>query len=176
MPTTGGPSRILAQPATGGSTTTIYSTPSYAITTLRVASPTTLLFGIHNPGMGSIARRALFGLSSRACVRSLAVVSSAQGFCALRECCAAFFIDTNKTINQDLSQSKYVLLLLPKIFDFSIFTGVGMICTSTRTRTSHPFNPSLNKVLLLDRCTIPCHCIDFLGEDTSQADAIILQV
>ncbi len=54
MPKTGGPSRILAQPATGGSTTTIYSTPSYAITALRVASPTTLLFVIHNTGVGSI--------------------------------------------------------------------------------------------------------------------------
>jgi hypothetical protein len=54
MPTTGGPSRILTQPATGGSTTTIYSTLSYAITSLRVASPTILLFVIHNAGVGSI--------------------------------------------------------------------------------------------------------------------------
>lgn len=54
MPATGGPSRIQAQPATGGTTTTIYNTPSYAITALRVASPTTILFEIHNTGVGSI--------------------------------------------------------------------------------------------------------------------------
>ncbi len=54
MPMTGGPSSILVQPATGGPTTVIYRTPSYAITALRVASPTTLLFVIHNTGVGSI--------------------------------------------------------------------------------------------------------------------------
>ena len=54
MPTTGGPSSILVQPTTGGPTTVIYRTPSYAITALRVASPTTLLFVIHNTGVGSI--------------------------------------------------------------------------------------------------------------------------
>jgi hypothetical protein len=54
MPTTGGPSSILVQPATGGLATTIYSTPSYAITALRVAAPTTLLFVIHNTGVGSV--------------------------------------------------------------------------------------------------------------------------
>jgi Tol biopolymer transport system component len=54
MPVTGGPSRIQVQPATGGRATTIYSTPSYAITALRVASPTTLLFLIHNTGVISV--------------------------------------------------------------------------------------------------------------------------
>jgi eukaryotic-like serine/threonine-protein kinase len=55
MPVIEGPSRILVQPATGGQTTTIYSTPTYAITALRVASPTTLLFFIHNTGVNGIA-------------------------------------------------------------------------------------------------------------------------
>ena len=54
MPTTGGPSRMLVQPATGGPATTIYSTPVYAITALRVASRTTLLFVIDNTGVSSI--------------------------------------------------------------------------------------------------------------------------
>ncbi len=54
MPTTAGPSRIQVQPATGGPATTIYSTPAYAITALRVASRATLLFVIHNTGVGSI--------------------------------------------------------------------------------------------------------------------------
>ncbi len=54
MPTTGGPSAIQAQPAAGGPATTIYSTPTYGITQLRVASPHTLLFVIHNTGIGSI--------------------------------------------------------------------------------------------------------------------------
>jgi len=54
MPVTEGPSRILVQPATGGQATTIYSTPTYAITALRVASPTTLLFTIHNTGVDGV--------------------------------------------------------------------------------------------------------------------------
>ena len=54
MPTTGGPSGIKAQPATGGPATTIYSTPTYGITQLRVASPHILLFVIYNTGVGSI--------------------------------------------------------------------------------------------------------------------------
>jgi eukaryotic-like serine/threonine-protein kinase len=48
-----GPSSIRVQPATGGPTTTIYSTPTSAITYLRVASRTTLLFVISNAGVGS---------------------------------------------------------------------------------------------------------------------------
>jgi eukaryotic-like serine/threonine-protein kinase len=48
MPVTEGPSSIRVQPATGGSATTIYTTPTYAITTLRVASRNTLLFVIAN--------------------------------------------------------------------------------------------------------------------------------
>lgn len=48
-----GPSSIRVQPATGGPATTIYSTPTYAITNLRVASRTTLLFVIRNTGVGS---------------------------------------------------------------------------------------------------------------------------
>jgi eukaryotic-like serine/threonine-protein kinase len=54
MPMTGGPSSIKAQPATGGSATTIYSTPAYGITALRMASPNTLLFVIQNTGVGNI--------------------------------------------------------------------------------------------------------------------------
>ncbi len=54
MPLKGGPSRILVQLATGGPAKTIYRTPSYAITALRVASSTTLLFVIDNTGVGSI--------------------------------------------------------------------------------------------------------------------------
>ncbi len=45
---------MLVQPATGGPATTIYSTPVYGITALRVASRTTLLFVINNTGVGSI--------------------------------------------------------------------------------------------------------------------------
>ncbi len=44
----GGPSSIQVQPATGGPARTIYSTPTEAITALRVASSTTLLLIIHN--------------------------------------------------------------------------------------------------------------------------------
>jgi eukaryotic-like serine/threonine-protein kinase len=54
MPTMAGPSSILMQPAAGGPATAIYQTSSYAITALRVASPTTLLLVIHNSGVGSI--------------------------------------------------------------------------------------------------------------------------
>jgi eukaryotic-like serine/threonine-protein kinase len=54
IPTTEGPSSIKAQPATGGPATTIYSTPTYGITKLRVASRNTLLFVIYNTGVGSI--------------------------------------------------------------------------------------------------------------------------
>lgn len=54
MPTAGGPSSIEAQPATGGQATTIYSTPDYAITALRVASRTSLLFVIHNTGVSNV--------------------------------------------------------------------------------------------------------------------------
>ena len=56
MPTTEGPSRIRVQPATGGSASTIHTSPTYAITSLRVASRTSLLFTIHNTGVGSIDR------------------------------------------------------------------------------------------------------------------------
>lgn len=48
MPLTEGPSSIRVQPATGGPARTIYSTPTYAITNLRVASHSTLLFVIRN--------------------------------------------------------------------------------------------------------------------------------
>jgi dipeptidyl aminopeptidase/acylaminoacyl peptidase len=48
MPVTEGPSSIRVQPATGGPARTIYSTPTYAITNLRVASRSTLLFVIRN--------------------------------------------------------------------------------------------------------------------------------
>lgn len=54
MPMAGGPSSIRVQPATGGPAKTIYTTLSYAITSLRVASNTSLLFFIHNTGVGSI--------------------------------------------------------------------------------------------------------------------------
>lgn len=54
MPVTEGPSSIKVQPATGGSATTIYTTPTYGITTLRVASHNTLLFVIYNTGVGSV--------------------------------------------------------------------------------------------------------------------------
>jgi eukaryotic-like serine/threonine-protein kinase len=54
MPVTEGPSSIGVQPATGGPATTIYSTPTYGITKLRVASDNTLLFVIYNTGVGSI--------------------------------------------------------------------------------------------------------------------------
>ena len=54
MPTAGGPSSIEAQPVTGGQATTIYRTPDHAITALRVASRTTLLFVIHNTGVGNV--------------------------------------------------------------------------------------------------------------------------
>jgi len=54
IPSTGGPSSIKVLPATGGSGTTIYSTPTYGITTLRVASPGTLLFVIYNTGVRNI--------------------------------------------------------------------------------------------------------------------------
>jgi eukaryotic-like serine/threonine-protein kinase len=52
IPRTEGPSSIKAQPATGGPATTIYSTPTYGITTLRVAARNTLLFVIYNTGTG----------------------------------------------------------------------------------------------------------------------------
>ncbi len=54
MPMAGGPSSIRVQPATGGPAKTIYTTLSYAITSLRVASNTSLLFVIHNTGVSSI--------------------------------------------------------------------------------------------------------------------------
>lgn len=54
IPMRGGPSSIRVQPATGGPAKTIYATPSYAITSLRVASSTSLLFVIANTGVGSI--------------------------------------------------------------------------------------------------------------------------
>ena len=47
-PTSNGPSSIQAQSATGGPAKTIYSTPSYGITALRVASGTSLLLIMHN--------------------------------------------------------------------------------------------------------------------------------
>ncbi|MBE3560003.1 MAG: hypothetical protein IMW89_12360 [Ktedonobacteraceae bacterium] len=49
-----GPSSIRVQPATGGTSQTIYQTPAYAITTLRVASRTTLLFAIENTGVANV--------------------------------------------------------------------------------------------------------------------------
>ncbi len=54
MPMTGGPSSIKAQPATGGPATMIYSTPTYGITAIRMASPNTLLFIIQNTGVSNI--------------------------------------------------------------------------------------------------------------------------
>lgn len=54
MPTATGPASIEARPATGGQATTIYRTSAYAITALRVASPTWLVFVIHNTGVGNI--------------------------------------------------------------------------------------------------------------------------
>jgi hypothetical protein len=47
-PTSNGPSSIEVQSATGGPTKTIYSTPTYAIKALRVASSTNLLLIMHN--------------------------------------------------------------------------------------------------------------------------------
>ncbi len=43
-----GPSTIMAEPALGGSPTTVYTTPTLAITTVRVISRTTMLFFIQN--------------------------------------------------------------------------------------------------------------------------------
>ena len=54
MPMAAGPSSIEARPATGGQATTIYRTPDDAITALRVASHTCLLFIIHNTGVGNV--------------------------------------------------------------------------------------------------------------------------
>ncbi len=54
MPTATGPASIEARPATGGQATTIYRSAAYAITALRVASPTWLLFIIHNTGAGNV--------------------------------------------------------------------------------------------------------------------------
>ncbi len=54
LPTASGPSSIETRPATGGQAIPIYKTPAYAITALRVASRTSLLFLIHNSGMGNI--------------------------------------------------------------------------------------------------------------------------
>jgi Tol biopolymer transport system component len=54
MPMTGGPSVIEAQPATGGPASTIFSTSAYGITYLRMVSHLTLLFVIHNTGVGNI--------------------------------------------------------------------------------------------------------------------------
>lgn len=54
MPAAEGPSSIRVQSSTGGPATTIYTTPSYAITALRAASNTVLLFLIHNTGVGSV--------------------------------------------------------------------------------------------------------------------------
>lgn len=54
MPITSGPSSIFVQAARGGPATTVYQTPSEAITALRVASPTTLVFIIQNTSAGSL--------------------------------------------------------------------------------------------------------------------------
>jgi len=54
IPSKGGPSSIKVLPATGGPGTTIYSTPTYGITTLRVASADTLLFVVYNTGVGNV--------------------------------------------------------------------------------------------------------------------------
>lgn len=54
IPSTSGPSSIKVLPATGGTGSTIYKTPAYGITTLRVASSDTLLFVIYNTGIGAI--------------------------------------------------------------------------------------------------------------------------
>lgn len=54
MPAAEGPSSIEAQPATGGQATAIYQTSDYAITNVRVASCTSLLFLIHNTGVGNV--------------------------------------------------------------------------------------------------------------------------
>ncbi len=54
IPSKGGPSSIKVLPATGGSGTSIYSTLTYGITTLRVASPDTLLFVVYNTGVGNV--------------------------------------------------------------------------------------------------------------------------
>ncbi|HXX79087.1 MAG TPA: hypothetical protein VEI53_11365 [Ktedonobacteraceae bacterium] len=54
IPSTGGPSNIKVLPASGGTGTTIYSTPAYGITTLRVASSDTLLLVIYNTGPGKV--------------------------------------------------------------------------------------------------------------------------
>jgi eukaryotic-like serine/threonine-protein kinase len=43
-----GPSTIMAEPALGGSQTTVYNTPTLAITTVRVISRTTMLLFIQN--------------------------------------------------------------------------------------------------------------------------------
>ena len=47
-PTSNGPSSIQVQSATGGPAKTIYSTPTYAIKALRVATGTSLLLIMHN--------------------------------------------------------------------------------------------------------------------------------
>jgi eukaryotic-like serine/threonine-protein kinase len=47
-PTQQGPSTIIAEPALGGPQTTVYTTPTLAITTVRVISRTTLLLLIQN--------------------------------------------------------------------------------------------------------------------------------
>ncbi len=62
MPVTEGPSSIRVQPATGGPARTIYSTPTYAITNLRVASHSTLLFVIRNENLVLGADRSHNGL------------------------------------------------------------------------------------------------------------------
>lgn len=54
MPAATGPGSIEARPATGGQATTIYRSSTDAITALRVASPTWLVFVIHNSGVGNV--------------------------------------------------------------------------------------------------------------------------
>jgi len=43
-----GPSSITVQPALGGQSQTLYSTPTYAVTSVRAVTPTVLLFVIYN--------------------------------------------------------------------------------------------------------------------------------
>lgn len=56
MPMAAGPSTIEAQPALGGQARAIYRTADYAITSLRVATRTSLLFTIHNSGVSNVDR------------------------------------------------------------------------------------------------------------------------
>ncbi|HEU5374272.1 MAG TPA: hypothetical protein VFV38_02450 [Ktedonobacteraceae bacterium] len=56
MPLAAGPSTIEAQPALGGQARALYRTADYAITALRVATRTSLLFTIHNNGVRNVNR------------------------------------------------------------------------------------------------------------------------